>query len=301
MKRVAGAITALLLFPVLVGGAASGGGVAPAAQTKALRDIPAEYAQLYLDAAAKYGIPWQLLAAVGKVECDHGRGDCYRPNEAGAMGPMQFMPGTWPAYRTSSGAPPYSVYDARDAVFAAAAKLEADNVATSPEGALYAYNHSDSYVDEVFGWALSYGWVPVEPQLLARAVLESPNIDLRPDARSDVLRGLVDVRVLAGLLYASQGHHLGYVGPFVTGHSVYVAGTTRVSNHAVGRAVDIPLVDGQPVSPSNAAAREVAERLLMLPGLLEPDELGAPWELPADGTVVFTENHDDHLHLGYSS
>lgn len=301
MKRIAGALACVLLLPVLVGGAASGGDVVKAPDQEALRDIPAEYARLYLDAAAEYRIPWELLAAVGKVECDHGRGDCYRPNEVGAMGPMQFMPGTWPAYRTSSGEPPYSVYDARDAVFAAAAKLAADNVATNPSAALYAYNHSTAYVEDVFGWALSYGWIPADVRLLARAVLESPNIELRPDARADVADGLVDARVLAALLFASQNHHLGSVGPFVSGHSVYVAGTTRVSNHAVGRAVDVPIVDGLPVSPSNSSAREVAERMLALSGALHPDELGAPWELPAEGTVVFTENHDDHLHLGYSS
>lgn len=301
MKKVAFGLTLLFLLPVLVAGAAMGELHTGTAQPAALEDIPGQYARLYVHAASRFSFSWQLLAAVGKVECDHGRGDCYRPNEAGAMGPMQFMPGTWPAYKSASGAPPYSVYDARDAVFAAAAKLASDGVRRHPAAALYSYNHSTAYVDEVIGWALKYGWIPVDPALVARAVLESPNIELRPAARADVVEGLVDTRVLAALLDASLDHRLSSVGPFVSDHSLYVADTTRISNHAVGRAVDIPVVDGAPVSAGNAAARDVAESLLKLPPVLRPDELGSPWYIPTSGVVVFTKSHDDHIHLGYSS
>lgn len=61
---------------------------------------------------------------------------------------------------------------------------------------------------------------------LAGAVLSSPNIQLRPLARKDVERGIVDPRVLQSLLIAAQAHRLS-VGPLVSGHSYYVAGTTR--------------------------------------------------------------------------
>lgn len=300
MKKVVAALAGLMLIPVLVGAAASGASASFSMDPVALDDIPDDYAQLYMQAAARFGFEWQLVAAVGKVECDHGRGDCDTPNSAGAMGPMQFMPGTWPAYRAASKEPPYDVYDARDAVFAAAAKLSADGIRTRPRAALLSYNHSDAYVDQVIGWAVRYGWMSADPRALAQAVLTNPKIELRPEARADIEAGLVDERVLAALLRLAIDHRLSEVGPFVTGHSVYVSGTTRVSNHTVGRAVDIPVVDGRPVSVSNMAAKHAAQSLLQLPAKLRPDELGSPWYFPSSTVTSIVEQHDDHLHIGYS-
>jgi hypothetical protein len=37
------------------------------------RDIPAEYLDAYLEAASQVGVPWPVLAAVGKATTDHGR------------------------------------------------------------------------------------------------------------------------------------------------------------------------------------------------------------------------------------
>jgi hypothetical protein len=300
MKKVAAELVGLILIPVLVGGAASGSGSTFSVDASAVQDIPVDYGRLYVEAASRFGFDWQLHAAVGKVECDHGRGDCYRPNRAGAMGPMQFMPGTWPAYRASSGEPPYDVYDARDAIFAAAAKLSADGIRRRPRAALFSYNHSQSYVDQVISWAVRYGWISGDPAALVQAVLSNPNIELRPEARADLEAGLVDERVLAALLRLALDHRLGAVGPFVTGHSVYVEGTTRVSNHAVGRAVDIPIIDGLTVSYWNHAAKAAAQELLRLPTQLRPDELGMPWNFPASNVAIITEDHESHLHIGYS-
>jgi hypothetical protein len=111
---------------------------------------------------------------------------------------------------------------------------------------------------------------------------------------------VVDGRVLEALLYLAVDHRLSEVGPFVTGHSLYVAGTTRISNHAVGRAVDIPIVDGRAVSVTNVAAKAAAGSLLGLPRELRPDELGSPWYFPSNTVTSFTEGHGDHLHIGYS-
>ena len=299
MKKIIGALAALMLLPALVGAAASGASASFSVDPVAVNDIPNEYGRLYVEAAARFGFEWQLLAAVGKVECDHGRGACYRPNSAGAMGPMQFMPGTWPAYRTSSGQPPYDVYDARDAIFAAAAKLAADGIAKRSRAALFSYNHSDAYVDQVIAWAVRYGWMSADPRVLAQAVLTNPDIEFRPEARADIEAGLVDGRVLAALLRLAIDHQLGQVGPFVTGHSVYVKNTTRVSNHAVGRAVDIPIVDGHPVSITNMAAKDGAQSLLHLPTRLRPDELGSPWYFPSSSVTSIVKQHHDHLHIGY--
>lgn len=293
------ALVALMLVPVLIAGAAGGEGMMGTVDRSAVEDIPAEFATLYAEAAAAFGIEWELLAAVGKVECDHGRGDCYRPNSAGAMGPMQFMPGTWIAYRNASKSPPDDVYDPRDAIFAAAAKLAADGINRDPRAALFSYNHSSAYVDEVIGWAVRYGWTTSDAGALRGAVLSHPHIELRSEARADVAAGRVDGRVLGALLFLASEHRLGSVGPFATGHSLYVDGTNRISNHAYGRAVDIPIVDGVAVSSSNAAAHSAAQSLLSLDGALRPDELGSPWQFPAP--EAFTdEDHRGHLHIGYS-
>ncbi len=67
----------------------------------------------------------------------------------------------------------------------------------------------------------------------------------------------LDRRVRA-LLVATATQHRIRVSCIRTGHSRYVAGTRRVSNHTVWRAVDVDQVDGRSVRRSNAAARELA-------------------------------------------
>ena len=298
MKKAAVALAALLLLPVLVAGAAGGQGASQLDQG-AIDDIPPDFGRLYVEAAGAFEIEWELLAAVGKIECDHGRGDCHRPNSAGAMGPMQFMPATWPVYRDASQRPPYDVYDARDAIFAAAAKLAADGIKRDPRAALFSYNHSSEYVDEVIGWAIRYGWTTPDAGGLGQAALSHPNIELRPEARLDIEAGRVDARVLGNLLFLASEHRLGSVGPFATGHSLYVAGTNTISHHAYGRAVDIPIVDGVAVSPSNESARAAAQSLLSLDAPLRPDELVSPWDLAYPG--AFTDSiHLNHLHVAHS-
>ena len=51
---------------------------------------------LWQGAGAQYGVPWQVLAAINKVESDFGRN--MGPSSAGAVGWMQFMPATWLEY-----------------------------------------------------------------------------------------------------------------------------------------------------------------------------------------------------------
>jgi hypothetical protein len=65
--------------------------------------IPPPMLAAYLDAATVWELDWALLAAIGKLECDHGRSrlpGCWPPgtvNQAGARGPMQFLGSTWRA------------------------------------------------------------------------------------------------------------------------------------------------------------------------------------------------------------
>lgn len=140
---------------------------------------------------------------------------------------------------------------------------------------------------------------PCQAGELEAMVLSHPRIQLGSAAVGDVAEGRVDPRVLQVLLFLAERHDLGSVGPLITGHSYFVAGTTSPSNHAFGRAVDISVIDGKAVSLYNAAARDAMEMVLMLPPPLLPDELGGPWLLSHPSVSVFTRDHGDHLHIGW--
>ena len=153
----------LLSVPLLgaIGGAATvaAGATSQPANASALADIPPAYLVLYQDAVQRFGVPWQVLAAIGRVESDHGRNpNAYRPNYAGAVGPMQFLPSTFAEYAWAAGHPGADILDAHDAIFAAAAMLAHNGAATNLWGAIYSYNHAGWYVDLVLGWARRYGW-----------------------------------------------------------------------------------------------------------------------------------------------
>ena len=157
MTAALAAAASLLLLPVLVISAAMGGVEVAQPSPTALADIPADYLALYQEAATELGMPWELLAAVGKVESDHGRNPASRkPNAAGAEGPMQFLPATFAEYSWASGSPDPNIDNPRDAIYAAAAMLVDNNVRDNPRQALYAYNHSNAYVDQVLAWAAVY-------------------------------------------------------------------------------------------------------------------------------------------------
>ncbi len=157
MKAALAAGTCCLLLPVLVIGAAMGGVQVAEPSSTALADIPPQYLALYQEAATELGMPWELLAAIGKVESDHGRNPaCWQPNAAGAEGPMQFLPATFTEYSWASGSTDPNIYNPRDAIYAAAAMLVDNNVRDDPRAALYAYNHAGWYVEEVLTWATIY-------------------------------------------------------------------------------------------------------------------------------------------------
>lgn len=134
----------------------------------ALADIPANYLALYQQAATVCpGLDWTVLAAVGKIETDHGRstapGVHSGQNWAGAGGPMQFLADTFTTVTARHQMPPGgatptpSRYNPHDAIYAAAYQL-CDNGAARGDlhAAIYAYNHADWYVDAVLTQARHY-------------------------------------------------------------------------------------------------------------------------------------------------
>jgi cell wall-associated NlpC family hydrolase len=170
VKRAALSSCALLaLVPVLfiaaaVGVLGGGAGVSLGeGGTVQVAGIPAQYLGLFQAAGARYGVPWAVLAGIGKVECDDGQDpdpSCTREgatNYAGAGGPMQFLAATWAAYAVDGdGDGRTDRWDAADAIFTAAHYLRASGAPGEMERAIFAYNHSSAYVAEVLRWAAKY-------------------------------------------------------------------------------------------------------------------------------------------------
>ncbi len=183
MLVVAAGVAATVVLPLAAAGAAAtavssaGAGAAPegsiVAGASAVGAVPSGMLRLYERAATTCpGLPWTVVAAIGTVESDNGRsqlpGVQSGSNFAGAEGPMQFEPPTFARYDQPvppGGADPPSPYDATDAVYATARDLCANGGrgGTNLFGAVFAYNHSDSYVGHVLALARSYGRSPAAP------------------------------------------------------------------------------------------------------------------------------------------
>ena len=173
MRAAAAAGLALFLTAALVGTAVLASALsvlgvgtgAPASGSVAASTIPPAMLTLYQDAAGTCpGLPWTVLAAIGTVESDNGQSNLpgvhSGANGAGAEGPMQFEPATFAEYEQPTppgGAEPPDPYDPTDAVYAAAHLLCANGAADGADlpRAVYAYNHSASYVAQVLALAQS--------------------------------------------------------------------------------------------------------------------------------------------------
>jgi membrane-bound lytic murein transglycosylase B len=133
----------------------------PTPSRAAVADIPTGYLRLYRQAGARYRIPWPVLAAIGKVESDHGRtrlpGVRSGSNWAGACGPLQLgcvsgsrAGNAWARY--GHGNP----HDPAKAILAAARYLVDHGARRNLDRALFAYNHSGAYVAKVKQLARRY-------------------------------------------------------------------------------------------------------------------------------------------------
>ena len=111
------------------------------------RPEPADVLRSYFRAAERrFGIDWEVLAAVMLIETRMGR--IRSASSAGAQGPMQFIPSTWEAYGMGG-----DINDPEDAIMGAANYLRASGAPEDYRRALHAYNPVDAYVNAVWWYA----------------------------------------------------------------------------------------------------------------------------------------------------
>jgi murein DD-endopeptidase MepM/ murein hydrolase activator NlpD len=121
--------------------------------------IPPFLLNIYQGCGTQYGIPWEVLAAINRIETAFGTN--LNVSTAGAVGWMQFLPSTWEAYGVdANGDQRKDPYNPWDAICAAARYLRAAGGAEDLRTAIFAYNHADWYVDEVLLYASQYGKLP---------------------------------------------------------------------------------------------------------------------------------------------
>ncbi|HVC07421.1 MAG TPA: lytic murein transglycosylase [Solirubrobacterales bacterium] len=122
-------------------------------------EIPPLLLPVYQACGTQYGIPWEVLAAINKVETDFGSN--LGPSSAGAEGWMQFLPSTWATWGVDgNGDGRKDPNNPVDAICAAARYLAAAGGGKNIYKAVFAYNHAGWYVHEVLSDAANYESLP---------------------------------------------------------------------------------------------------------------------------------------------
>jgi hypothetical protein len=124
-------------------------------------EIPPFLLPIYQACGTEYGIPWEVLASINKIESAFGTN--LNVSSAGAVGWMQFLPSTWETYGVdANGDGRKDPYNPVDAICAAASYLKASGGADDLYNAILSYNHADWYVQEVLLYARAYGKLPAD-------------------------------------------------------------------------------------------------------------------------------------------
>ena len=256
LVAAAAAVVVALLAAIPLGGA-TGSGTGPdggrAAPVGAVAGIPSQYLAAFDRAAARFGVPWSVLAGIYRVECDFGRSTlpgCLRGtrNSAGAEGPGQFLPGTWrrglaPGTIIAPGPPApdgggYATdgdgdgvadpWDPFDAAAATARLLAASGAPGDLSGAVFAYNHDPGYVTQVLALAAGY-------QRDRDGSLAAPVEAGRSPAPASVAAVLAFARAQLGLPYRWGGAGPGSWDCSGLVQAAYAAGGTVLSHDAAAQ------------------------------------------------------------------
>ncbi|HKB51274.1 MAG TPA: lytic murein transglycosylase [Solirubrobacterales bacterium] len=145
-------------------------------------EIPPFLLPIYQACGTEYGIPWEVLASINKIETAFGTN--MGPSTAGALGWMQFMPSSWEEYGLdANGDGRKDPYNPVDAICAAAHYLKVAGGSGDLYHAIFAYNHADWYVQEVLLYARAYGKLPTELVGSLTGLTEGAHFPVAADAR----------------------------------------------------------------------------------------------------------------------
>jgi hypothetical protein len=145
-------------------------------------EIPPFLLPIYQACGTEYGIPWEVLASINKIET--GFGTNLNLSSAGAVGWMQFLPSSWEMYGVdANGDGRKDPYNPVDAICAAASYLKAAGGNKDLYGAIFAYNHADWYVQEVLLYARAYGKLPSDLVGSLTGLTEGAHFPVAADAR----------------------------------------------------------------------------------------------------------------------
>jgi Transglycosylase SLT domain/Peptidase family M23 len=145
-------------------------------------EIPPFLLPIYQACGTQYGIPWEVLAAINKIETAFGTN--LNVSSAGAVGWMQFLPSSWETYGVdANGDGRKDPYNPVDAICAAAHYLQAAGGGKDLYHAIFAYNHADWYVQEVLLYARAYGKLPTDLVGSLTGLTEGAHFPVAADAR----------------------------------------------------------------------------------------------------------------------
>jgi len=145
-------------------------------------EIPPFLLPIYQACGTEYGIPWEVLASINKIET--GFGTNLNVSSAGALGWMQFLPSSWEQFGLdANGDGKKDPYNPVDAICAAAHYLKLAGGDHDLYQAIFAYNHADWYVQEVLLYARAYGRLPSDLIGSLTGLTEGAHFPIAADAR----------------------------------------------------------------------------------------------------------------------
>jgi hypothetical protein len=167
-------------------------------------EIPPFLLPIYQACGTEYGIPWEVLASINKIETAFGTN--LNVSTAGAVGWMQFLPSTWERYGVdANGDGRRDPYNPVDAICSAANYLKASGGAGDLYNAILSYNHADWYVQEVLLYARAYGKLPSDLVSSLTGLTEGAHFPVAANARyAD------DISVRAALRQATPQARVSY-------------------------------------------------------------------------------------------
>jgi hypothetical protein len=171
-----------------------------------------------------------------------------------------------------------------------------------------AYGGSTEFADQAIAFArydravglhaLVHGLEGDKARLGAKLLSEA-QVSIYDGGRQDIVKGRVDVRVLAVIAYLHEAYGEVSATCLITGHRLY-ARPGVISAHIYGRAVDIASLGGESILGNSAPGgltEHAVRDLLLLPSEVMPQQIISL--LGLGGPSFPLANHADHIHVGF--